>query len=435
MPQQLPRSVRRLRSTERAVTLFNARLTPEPLYVAQPRTERECVDVIRFARDAGVAVSVGGAGFGAQPVMTHRHGLWLDLSSMPSHVRLEHNANRAVIAGPTTLAELDRCCAPCRRAAPLPRFGSLGVIATALGGGTGLLTRRAGMLSHTICAARIILADGRLEYIDADHERDLLWALAGAGQGNFGVVSELTLRTQPLPEAVHGGVISYPITYAREVFALVRELLDELGAELSVFTGLRSRGPHGPNIELFWCCTASRDRGARALRALSSIAPILTSDQGESPYEHLQRLFRDPAGRRPRFAWDHGFVRPGFSKQLIDRALEFFSEYPDAEVRVNLEAMGCASKNPHLPVDPGDSPFLYVAAVVWEDESLDRSARAVHTALTSSVRSCLDRRGHPNYDDPWLRGRGAGYYFGRHAPRLRALRDRYDPDHVFVGML
>ena len=435
MPHHLPKCVRRVRSTESAVAPFNGRLSPEPLYHARPMTERECAEVITFARDTGATVSLGGAGFGAQPAMSARHGIWLDLSRMAPHVRVEHNTNRVVVTGPTTLSELDRCCAPHRRAAPLPRFGNLGVISTALGGGTGLLTRRAGMLSHNICAARVILADGTIRDVDEHHEPELLWALAGAGQGNFGVVSELTLRTRPLPALVHGGVVSYPLAHARAIFSLVQELLDDLGADLSVFTGLRSSGPSGPHVELFWCFVGARERGARALQDLERVAPILSSDHGEAPYYKLQRLFRDPAGRRPRFAWDHGFVRPGHSARLVERALALIAAHPDAEVRVNLEAVGFASENPTLPVDSGDCSFLYVAAVVWGDELLDTKGKSLHETLSACSRPCLVRRGHPNYDDPWLTRRGAGFYFGRHAPALRALRARYDPNETFVGML
>ena len=43
-----------------------------------------------------------------------------------------------------------------------------------------------------------MLADGRV--VTADE--DLLWALRGAGGGQFGVVTSLTLRTVPAPPTI-----------------------------------------------------------------------------------------------------------------------------------------------------------------------------------------------------------------------------------------
>ena len=50
----------------------------------------------------------------------------------------------------------------------------------------------------------MVTADGRVRIANACSEPDLFWALKGGGNGSFGVVTRLTLRTHTIP-APFGG--------------------------------------------------------------------------------------------------------------------------------------------------------------------------------------------------------------------------------------
>ena len=79
-----------------------------------------------------------------------------------------------------------------------------------LGGGQGLLARRYGLGADNVVGTRLVLANGtRIDvtttadtYDDPSrnqkHNRpDILWALRGAGQNNFGVVTEIRYKFYP----------------------------------------------------------------------------------------------------------------------------------------------------------------------------------------------------------------------------------------------
>ena len=53
-------------------------------------------------------------------------------------------------------------------------------------------------------------ADGRLHDVDKRSDPDLLWALRGGGGGNFGVVTELTLKLHPLPSSAAYFFVAWP---------------------------------------------------------------------------------------------------------------------------------------------------------------------------------------------------------------------------------
>jgi FAD/FMN-containing dehydrogenase len=92
-------------------------------------------------------------------------------------------------------------------AAPTGTEGSVGLTGATLGGGLGLLTRIYGMASDNLLSAEVVIAsaDGGAEVVTADEQNnpDLLWALRGAGNGNFGIVTSLTYRIHPLAQAVY----------------------------------------------------------------------------------------------------------------------------------------------------------------------------------------------------------------------------------------
>ena len=134
------------------------------------------------------------------------NGLVVDVSELKS-VTIDAAAGTAVVGAgvnqPEAVIELGKA----GLAAPTGNEGSVGLAGAALGGGLGLLTRSFGMACETVVAAQIVVASGTdgAELITADEENnaDLLYALRGAGNGNFGTVTKLTYRVRPLAEVTY----------------------------------------------------------------------------------------------------------------------------------------------------------------------------------------------------------------------------------------
>jgi hypothetical protein len=81
-----------------------------------------------------------------------------------------------------------------------PTVGLSGFI---LGGGHGNLSRKYGMAIDQLIEAQIVLADGRVVTARSDNEyNDLLWAIRGAGHGNFGVVTQFKFKLLEQPKVL-----------------------------------------------------------------------------------------------------------------------------------------------------------------------------------------------------------------------------------------
>ena len=84
---------------------------------------------------------------------------------------------------------------------PTGSEGTVGVAGATLGGGFGMLTRSLGMTCDNLVGAEVVVPStdgGRIIAANRRDHADLLWALRGAGNGNFGIVTSFTYTVHPL---------------------------------------------------------------------------------------------------------------------------------------------------------------------------------------------------------------------------------------------
>jgi FAD/FMN-containing dehydrogenase len=100
---------------------------------------------------------------------------------------------------------------------------TVGVAGLVLGGGFGSFSKGFGLAAASLLEAEIVTADGDVKIANACTNPDLFWALKGGGAG-FGVVTRATLRTHDLPE-FFGGVFAQIRANSDEAY---RRLIDKV---------------------------------------------------------------------------------------------------------------------------------------------------------------------------------------------------------------
>lgn len=84
--------------------------------------------------------------------------------------------------------------------------GTVRIAGFTFGGGWGPWTRKQGMCCESLAGATIVLGDGSIHELSEDSamqsDRDLLWALRGGGGMSYGIVTELVIKTFPLPPSI-----------------------------------------------------------------------------------------------------------------------------------------------------------------------------------------------------------------------------------------
>ncbi len=66
-------------------------------------------------------------------------------------------------------------------------------------GGFGSFSKMYGLAAAGLLEAEIVTADGKVLTVNPYQNSDLFWAIKGGGGGSFGIISKVTLRTQELP--------------------------------------------------------------------------------------------------------------------------------------------------------------------------------------------------------------------------------------------
>ena len=77
---------------------------------------------------------------------------------------------------------------------------TVGVAGLVHSGGFGSFSKAYGLAAGSLLEAEVVTADGQVRIANACTHPDLFWALKGGGGGSFGIVTRLTLRVHALPE-------------------------------------------------------------------------------------------------------------------------------------------------------------------------------------------------------------------------------------------
>jgi FAD/FMN-containing dehydrogenase len=123
----------------------------------------------------------------------------------------------------------------------------------ALGGGHGVLQGQYGLAADQIVGARVVLANGEVVEVSEKRNKDLFWALKGAGH-NFGVVSEFRVRLHRVEEQRREWAYeAFVFTQEKleEVYALAERLADEQPADV-IYMSLWAKVPAVDPVKVSW---------------------------------------------------------------------------------------------------------------------------------------------------------------------------------------
>src|SRR5260370_42187986 len=127
-------------------------------------------------------------------------GMVIDLSRM-RQVTVDPDTRTARIAGGCLLGSIDAATQKAGLVFPSGVVSHTGASGLILGGGTGWLTRRFGLVCDNVEGFTLVTAEGSIVPTNAKENPDLFWALRGGG-GNFGVVTEFEVKLHPLTSVV-----------------------------------------------------------------------------------------------------------------------------------------------------------------------------------------------------------------------------------------
>ena len=309
---------------EESRALFNAMIDRRPAVIAYCVSERDVAAAIQYARREELRIAIRSGGHNGGGLGSVDDGIVIDLSEM-NGITVDAAARMVRVQGGALLSELDTATHEHGLAVPVGIIGTTGVGGLTLGGGTGHLTRAAGLTIDHLIAATVVLADGSIVEIDAEREPDLFWAIRGGG-GNFGVVTSFSFTCVPVANVVAGPMF-WPIERTEEILSWYRGFIGEQPAELGGFFNFHSVPPVDMFPEQYhldhvcgvvWCCT-DLENANELLAPARALAPIIDG-VAEVPLPAMNTAFDGLYCPGDQWYWRAAFLGEGSDEAVAANA-------------------------------------------------------------------------------------------------------------------
>ena len=416
--------------------LMNRAVTRRPAAIAQVADAQDVVEVVRFARDHGLPLAVRSGGHSPAGYGMVDDALVVDLSGM-KRVTIDPDARLARVEAGVTSGELAAFAQAHGLAISTGDTSSVGFGGLATGGGIGFMVRKYGLTIDNLVAAQVVTASGKLVTASETEHPDLFWAVRGGG-GNFGIVTEFTVRLAEVGQILGGDLV---LPASREVIRGYLDYVADAPDELTTIANLMHAppAPYVPEarvgelvLSILVTWTGSESEGRRALAPLRALAEPVADAVGLMPYPAMFNFTAHQAIPichviRHVFTRQVSEAATGAALDAVEHASSPFSLVQfrglgGAMARVGTGATAFAHR---------DKRYLVTIHGLWMDETEDaRPHRAWVDSLWPTIRA--DGAGaYVNFLDDEGPERIREAYPLPTLARLAEVKRAYDPHNMF----
>jgi FAD/FMN-containing dehydrogenase len=420
--------------------VFNGMIDRRPSLIARCRSANDVVAVVRHAVATGSPMTVYGGGHAVTGHAVADAAICLDLRGMKG-VTVDVRDRTVRAEAGLTWGEVDAACQEHGLAVTGGRVSTTGIGGLALGSGSGWLERSLGFTCDNLLAATVVTADGRQVTASRTVNPDLFWALRGGG-GNFGIVTEFTLRLHPVGPLVLGGLLLYPAAVATELSRAWRDLMlkapEALGTGLAFLTAPPAdfvpepvRGH--PVIGIVVCWNGDPDEGRAALADfLAAVPPAIEMIQ-PMPYTAVQQLIDEPNPKGMQNYWSGDFY-----DALPDDALDELVRYATAPTSPMTQIIVTPGGGAIARVADDETAFGSRQAAfqihflgMWPDPSDNERQIATIRTLCAAMKPWSTGSVYLNFLGDEGQDRVAAAFGPEKYQRLRELKKAWDPANLF----
>ncbi|MBQ0904182.1 FAD-binding oxidoreductase [Micromonospora sp. U21] len=410
-----------------------------PLVIVFAQETQDVVNALTWARQNDVALRVRSGRHSLEGWSNVDNGIVIDVSELKStHIDTASGIARVgaglnQLEAVTTLGEYDL-------AVTTGTEGSVGLSGATLGGGFGFLTRYLGMACDNLIGAEIVVASGadgaKAIDVDLQHHSDLLWALRGAGNGNFGIVTSLTYKVAPLKKVAYLQATWEGLDDLYRVFDTWQRTApfadNRLGTQLEI---------HKSQILLFGVVADGGEGEAKEL-----LAPVLSIGNPEVTVQtggwgDTYAGFQIPTEDEPaNWKFFSQFTNEPFPEKAINLICTFMENAPSEDSNFFTQAFGTGAQTSE---PRGGTAFPHRNALFYSEPGAGWGTRGEPDsgdAVTPIAQTWIAEFGQalrPYVDGAYVNVPNIGMaewetaYWGRNFNRLRKIKAKYDPHNVF----
>lgn len=424
-------------SYDSARRVWNAMIDKRPAAIARCAGVADVVDVINYARENNIEVTVRGGGHNVAGKAVRNGAITIDLGRMRG-VWVDPKAKRARAQGGVRWQGFDRETIAFGLATPGGTVGDTGIAGLTLGGGIGWLSRKHGLSCDNVIAANVVTADGHMLTVNESENSDLFWAIRGGG-GNFGVVTSFEYQLHDI-EPVIGGMAMYPESMNKEMLHFYREFTASMPDSVMTIAGIFV-GPPGTPVEgqnagfIAVCHSGPESEGERLLQPIKNFGPPAVDFIGPTSYGAMQALFAAAGASGTRNYWRSNFMQE-LSDAAIDAVIARSDEIPRPGTMLLFEhlggAIGRVGENETAFANRGANYNVSILGS-WLDSADDEKNIPWTRNFGDELKAFATGGAYVNYmtDDESAANVRAAYE--ANFQRLVAVKRKYDPTNFFSG--
>jgi FAD/FMN-containing dehydrogenase len=424
---------------DRQRKIWNGSFDKHPALIVRCAGVADVIAAVKLGRASGLPVAVRSGGHSFPGLSVADDALLIDLSPMKG-ARVDPERRTARVQAGVLLGELDQETQAFGLAVPSGIVTHTGVAGLTLGGGIGWIMRKHGLSVDQLVSVDLVTADGELVQASAEENADLFWGVRGGG-GNFGIVTEFEFRCVPLGTQVLAGPVFWPMEQSGEVLRFYRDWVAGAPDELMTIV-VHRKAPalpfvpeqlHGKHVVMVVCCWAGDvDEGERFIRPLREFGSPVADVCVPKPFLAHQAMF-DPSFPPGRWYYFKSCDVGELTDELIDITVERSLQISSPLTSFPIWQMGGAVSR----VSDDETAFNGRSAGFTYNIGACTETSAGFDEEREWVRSFWDAL------EPWHEGVYVNFlgdegtervrqaYGPEKYDRLRALKQKYDPDNFF----
>lgn len=411
---------------------FNKRINLYPSVIYFCQTTDDVKEAISLAKKLNKKIRIRSGGHNYEGFSNGNNIALIDVSLMKDY-KLSKDKKTVIVGAGSTLGELYENLWKNKLTIPGGTCPGVGISGLVLGGGIGRASREMGLTCDSVIEYEMVSANGEILTVNAHNDyRDLFWALCGAGNGNFGVITSIKFKTHPVDKVT---IYDIPLNWDEMKVATDTwfEILKHAPRELMLVLDFIKNGKDktlsssgqffGTPQELTTLLEPLLKYANKSKTIIQEVDYMSTIQRWEGKTTEKHRYFKASSIYL-------SSPLPHAAMEEIDKVL---SNPKITDAFVKIVSYGGAIKD----VGPNETAFPHrdsLAGIqmqtVWEDNN----NAIINEQSIFKLRNALSAYGsgaYINYPDINLKN-WQKLYYGNHYAKLQKIKAKYDPTNLFT---
>jgi hypothetical protein len=430
----------------------------EPTYAAaiSPVNEEDVATAVKLAVQNGISFLATGGRHGFTTTLGElQQGLAIDLSQLDSF-SADINSSTVTLGGAARAGSFQDQLYAGGLMLPGGSCACPGYNGLSVGGGIGRYLGPFGLVTDHLVSARVVTAAGKIVNVSETKNRDLFWALRGAG-ANFGIITSATYQAEKMVDHSNGFVLTADLYFTPNSTAAYFAYLEKVAANLpgnvaGIHITQWNATTGQPQLLTNWVWFGPEQEGRDFISQFIDLKPSLVQNFQYIPWTSIYSV--SLAGYGDTALCIDGLYQWGYASNIKTFSASTYQTTFEALTQWYLDNPGARSSATNFEVFPNNALASIPGdetAYPWRDAKAyltvtitvdDPSNQTLVNAGDSFARGLQSKW---NVTSGYAAEGGATYinyasgseslearYGADKLPKLAALKKKWDPSNVFA---